>query len=65
MHEDGGRWVGSNKLVELKNKKRITFIGHFISVIITSAPRSSGIRQIPEVGDPTCVNCVTIAKQKM
>ena len=23
MHEGGGRWVGSNKLVELKKKKRI------------------------------------------
>ena len=22
MHEGGGRWVGSNKLVELKKKKR-------------------------------------------
>ena len=23
MHEGGGRWVGSNKLVELKKKKRV------------------------------------------
>ena len=22
MHEGGGRWVGSNKVVELKKKKR-------------------------------------------
>ena len=23
MHEGGGRWVGSNKLVELKKKKKL------------------------------------------
>ena len=25
MHEGGGRWVGSNKVVELKKKKYIYF----------------------------------------
>ena len=26
MHEGGGRWVGSNKLVELKKKKPLHFM---------------------------------------
>ena len=26
MHEGGGRWVGSNKVVELKKKKKRTYI---------------------------------------
>ena len=25
MHEGGGRWVGSNKVVELKKKKRVVY----------------------------------------
>ena len=28
MHEGGGRWVGSNKLVELKKKKRSYTCNH-------------------------------------
>ena len=31
MHKGGGRWVGSNKLVELKKKKKNTGVGcHFL-----------------------------------
>ena len=30
MHEGGGRWVGSNKVVELKKKKRKQF---FFSIL--------------------------------
>ena len=28
MHEGGGRWVGSNKLVELKKKKMLGWMKH-------------------------------------
>ena len=31
MHEGGGRWVGSNKVVELKKKKKKTIF--FFSIL--------------------------------
>ena len=36
VHEGGGRWVGSNKLVELKKKKRWQFIANMNSVLCQS-----------------------------
>ena len=34
MHEGGGRWVGSNKLVELKKKKKSRNNPHIYQVMI-------------------------------
>ena len=39
MHEDGGRWVGSNKVVELKKKK--TKLNLQITKIMASGPITS------------------------
>ena len=35
VHEGGGRWVGSNKLVELKKKQQTTFIANCHSNFIS------------------------------
>ena len=39
MHEGGGRWVGNNKVVELKKKKKNSLL--FLSLLL--------LHMIPEV----------------
>ena len=46
MHEGGGRWVGSNKVVELKNKKKRKIANHSIVRSNTAEP---GYMQIKSV----------------
>ena len=48
MHEGGGRWVGSNKLVELKKKKKL--INTYIPI-----GGSDGKASAYNVGDPASI----------
>ena len=43
MHEGGGRWVGSNKLVELKKKKSIAS-----SVLLIKVVPKTGVNNLYE-----------------
>ena len=45
MHEGGGRWVGSNKVVELKKKKKILIPGPYFRMIKSESQwGGSGVR---------------------
>ena len=42
MHEGGGRWVGSNKLVELKKKKKENVQGFPDGSVVKNLPAKAG-----------------------
>ena len=54
MHEGGGRWVGSNKLVELKKKKKLMISSS--QIILTSRAHCGRIACRGIFADPVQVS---------
>ena len=46
VHEGGGRWVGSNKVVELKKKKKFWMLGLWLFYLPSSLVRVFAVRSV-------------------